>query len=238
MTAGKVACITGGTRRIGAHLAAYLATRDFDLVLNYKSDRKAATKTADKLVSDGASVRLVRADIASKTSVGELMESIREHEGRLDLLIHNVGVYDPTGFDELTPDVWDTAIQSNLSGGFYCAHYARPLLEIQGGVIVYMGFAGVDALVANVFAPAYQVSKTGLLVLTKSLAKALAPSGVRVNMISPGQMENSVDLAEDRGRIPLGRPGKLTELSHALGFLLDADYVTGVNIDVAGGHKL
>lgn len=238
MSGERVACITGGTRRVGAHLAAFLAQRGYRLVLNFKSDEDAAQETADELRRSGASVRLERADVSSKQAVSRMMASIGEEEGRLDVVIHNVGVYAPVGFDELTPETWDDAIQTNLSGGYYCAHYARPLLEVRGGLIVYLGFAGVDALVANVFAPAYQISKTGLLVLTKSLAKALAPAGVRVNMISPGQMENSVDLDEDAGRIPLGRPGKLSELAHSLGYLLEANYVTGVNIDVAGGHKL
>jgi len=234
----RVACITGGTRRVGAHLAAFLASRDYDLVLNYKNDRTEAENTAERLRGQGARVRLVRADVSSKDAVAAMIDSIADAEQRLDVLVHNVGVYTPTDVSELSPAEWDDTLGPNLSGGFYCSYFARPLLEKHGGLIVYLGFAGVDALVANVFATAYQVSKTGLLVLTKSLAKALAPSGIRVNMISPGQMENSVDLEDDSGRIPLGRPGKLDELSHALGFLLDAGYVTGVNIDVAGGHKL
>ena len=90
----------------------------------------------------------------------------------------------------------------------------------------------------NPDATAYQVSKTGLLVLTKSLAQALAPK-VRVNMLSPGQLENSVDLPEDiEDTIPSGRAGNLDDVAEALLWIVDASYVTGVNIDVAGGYRL
>ena len=117
-------------------------------------------------------------------------------------------------------------------------HAALPLLEDSGGQIVNIGYAGLDALVGNPDAMPYQVSKTGLLVLTKSLAEGLAPR-VRANMVSPGQLENSIDLPEDlEGTIPSGRAGRLEEVAEALLWLLDAEYVTGVNIDVAGGYRL
>jgi 3-oxoacyl-[acyl-carrier protein] reductase len=112
------------------------------------------------------------------------------------------------------------------------------LLKVSGGQIVNLGYAGVDALVGNPDAMAYQVSKSGLLVLTKSLAAALAPE-VRANMLSPGQLENSVDLPQDlEATLPAGRAGRLDEVADALLWLIAADYVTGVNIDVAGGYRL
>jgi NAD(P)-dependent dehydrogenase (short-subunit alcohol dehydrogenase family) len=87
----------------------------------------------------------------------------------------------------------------------------------------------------------YYVSKTGLLTLTRSLAAAYAERGIRVNMVSPGQLENSIDLPspEEIGRwVPLGRAGSLEDISQAVGYVLDAPYVTGVNLDVAGGYRL
>jgi NAD(P)-dependent dehydrogenase (short-subunit alcohol dehydrogenase family) len=233
-----VALVTGGTRRIGAHLAGALAARGYRLVLVYRSDAAAAEATAGALRSRGARVRLTQADVADAAAVKALFESVAQDEGRLDVLVHNVGVYHPASALETTPQAWDAQLKPNLMGGFYCAHHAAPLLMKQGGLMVFLGFAGVDALRANPLATAYQVSKTGLLVLVKSLAVSLAPHRVRVNMLSPGQMENSVDLEEDAGALPMGRPGRLDELAHALGFLLEAEYVTGMNLDVAGGHRL
>ena len=139
----------------------------------------------------------------------------------------------------MTPDDWDRAIDANLSGSFYCVHAALPLLKVRGGHIVTIGYAGLDALTAAPEAAPYQVSKVGMLVLTKALARELAPDGIRANMISPGQLANSVDLPEDlEAAIPAGRAGTLDDIAGALRYLLSAGYVTGVNIDVAGGYRL
>jgi NAD(P)-dependent dehydrogenase (short-subunit alcohol dehydrogenase family) len=167
-----------------------------------------------------------------------MFRSVADVEGRLDVLINNVGVYSPRSILELDVDQWDATLRTNLSGAFYCCRAAWPLMR-DGGAIVNIGYAGVDALTANTDATDYQVSKTGLLVLTKSLAKALAPRGVRVNMVSPGQLANSIDLPGDvAGEIPAGRAGTLDDISAAVAFLVENEYVTGQNIDVAGGYRL
>ncbi len=233
-----VALITGGTRRLGAGLADHLARAGWDLVLAYRSDREAAEATVAALARHGGDVRAVACDVAKEAQVARMMAELADLEGRLDLLIHNVGIYRPVPVMQMTPANWDATLQTNLSGGFYCYHHARDMLIAAHGLIVFLGFAGVEALRADIENTDYQISKTGLLVLTKSLGRALAGTGVRVNMISPGQMANSVDLPEDLADIPAGRAGEIADLVQALDYLLAARYVTGVNIDVAGGHRL
>ena len=101
--------------------------------------------------------------------------------------------------------------------------------------------AGLEGIRANVHGTDYYVSKTGLLVLTRALAAAHAGRNIRVNMVSPGQLDNSIDLPppEKIGRsVPLGRAGTLEDIAQAVAYLLDATYVTGVNVDVAGGYRL
>ena len=101
--------------------------------------------------------------------------------------------------------------------------------------------AGLEGIRANVNGTDYYVSKTGLLVLTRALAVAYAKQKIRVNMVSPGQLDNSIDLPPpDRIEriIPLGRAGGLDDIAQAVDYLLDASYVTGVNIDVSGGYRL
>ena len=101
--------------------------------------------------------------------------------------------------------------------------------------------AGLEGIRANRRGADYFVSKTGLLVLTRALASAYASQKIRVNMVSPGQLENSIDLPppDQIGRsVPLGRPGTLDDIAQAVHYLLDAGYVTGVNLDVAGGYRL
>jgi len=233
-----VALVTGGAKRLGAQLCLKLAEAGWDVVVNYRHSKDAAIRVVEQIRGLGAQARAVRADIAQSGEVTELFDSVQATEGRLDLLVNNVGNYDPKPLTELTFSDWDSCIGANLSGAFYCCVAATPLLRASRGQIVNLGYAGVDALVGNPDAVAYQVSKSGLLVLTKSLAAALAPD-VRANMLSPGQLENSIDLPDDlEATLPTGRAGRLEEVADALLWLVGADYVTGVNIDVAGGYRL
>jgi len=236
--ASPVALVTGGAKRLGRHLAEQLAARGYRVVINFRASERAAADAVAGIQARGGAARALQADIADKASVAEMFASVADVEGRLDLLVNNVGNYDPQPLRHVTPEAWDDCMAANLSGAFYCCYHARPLLERAGGQIVNIGYAGVDALVANAAATPYQVTKTGLLVLTKSLAVSMAPH-VRVNMISPGQLDNSIDLPSDiPGTIPLQRAGHLEDVAQTLAFLLDADYVTGTNIDVAGGYRL
>jgi len=233
-----VALVTGGAKRLGAQLCLKLAAAGWDLVVNYRKSEDAALNLVDRLGRLGAQARPTRADVSQAADVSAMFDSVRATEGRLDLLVNNVGNYEPKPLTELSVEDWDSCIAANLSGAFYCCREATALLKASRGQIINLGYAGVDALVGNPDATAYQVSKSGLLVLTKSLAAALAPE-VRANMLSPGQLENSIDLPQDlEATLPIGRAGRLDEVADALLWLIAADYVTGVNIDVAGGYRL
>jgi NAD(P)-dependent dehydrogenase (short-subunit alcohol dehydrogenase family) len=158
----------------------------------------------------------------------------------VDLLVNNVGNYNPQHVTKLDPSVWDATLATNLSGAYYCCYHAIPLMG-QGGHIINIGMAGLEGIRANVNGTDYYVSKTGLLVLTRALAVAYAKQNIRVNMVSPGQLDNSIDLPPPNviaRIIPLGRPGTLEDIAQAVDYLLDATYVTGVNIDVSGGYRL
>jgi len=235
MSEQRVALITGGARRLGAHLARTLAGAGWKTIINYKTSEAAA----EALVTELGVGWAIQADVSSQTDVSSMFAEVERREGRLDLLINNVGIYEPKCLRGVTPDEWDSALGANLSGSFYCIHAALPLLEAQGGNIISIGYAGLDSMTAAPEAAPYQVSKVGMLVLTKALAKECAPHGVRANMISPGQLENSVDLPEDLvAAIPAGRAGTLDDIAGAMMYLLSANYVTGVNLDVAGGYRL
>ncbi len=233
-----VAIVTGGARRLGRHLCEFLAGRGFRLVIGYRTSAADAATLRDAIESGGGEARPARVDVASEPSVAALFESVDAHEGRLDLLINNVGNYNPQPVEQLVPAHWDATLQANLSGAFYCCHHALARFGASGQII-NIGNAGVEHLPADVLGVDYHVSKTGLLVLTRSLARAYAGRGVRVNMVSPGMLVNSIDFPDDiENWVPMGRGGALEEIAQAVGYLLDAGYVTGVNIDVAGGYRL
>lgn len=239
-TTSRVAVVTGGARRLGRHLCERLAARGYHVIIVYRRSEDAASSVVSQLQQDGCAARAIQADIGRREDVARLFADIREREGRVDVLINNVGNYTPQDVTALDPDVWDATIAANLSGAFYCCHSALPLMP-DGGQIISIGMAGLEGMRANRVGADYYVSKTGLLVLTRALAAGYADRHVRVNMVSPGHLDNSIDLPSPDTlphAIPLGRAGSLRDISQAVEYLLDAPYVTGVNLDVAGGYRL
>lgn len=236
----RVAVVTGGARRLGRHLCEVLARRGYAVVVLYRGSHEDAATLVDALTAQGGQARALPLDVSVEPQVKAVFENIAAHEGHVDLLVNNVGNYNPQHVTKLDPSVWDATLASNLSGAYYCCYHALQLLRDEGNII-NIGMAGLEGIRANEYGADYYVSKTGLLVLTRSLAAAYASRHIRVNMVSPGQLDNSIDLPgpDEIGQwVPLGRAGALADVSQAVEFLLDASYVTGANIDVAGGYRL
>ena len=238
--ARRLAVVTGGARRLGRHLCLSLSARGYDIAIIYLSSEEDARSLVEEITAAGRHARALRLDVANRREVAEAFADISRAEGRVDLLINNVGNYNPQDVTLLDPDVWDATISANLSGAYYCCYHALALMP-DGGSIINIGMAGLEGIRANRRGTDYFVSKTGLLVLTRARAAGYAKRQIRVNMVSPGQLENSIDLPPEHeiGRwVPLGRSGTLDDIAQAVQYLLDATYVTGVNIDVAGGYRL
>jgi NAD(P)-dependent dehydrogenase (short-subunit alcohol dehydrogenase family) len=232
--------VTGGARRLGRHLCERLGARGYHVIVVYRRSEEDANSLVAMLQEGGCAARAIQADIGRRDDVERLFAEIRAKEGRVDLLVNNVGNYTPQDITQLIPDVWDATIAANLSGAFYCCHFALPLMP-DGSQIISIGMAGLEGIRANRVGADYYISKTGLLGLTRSLAAGYADRHIRVNMVSPGHLDNSIDLPSADvlpGLVPLGRPGTLVDIGQAVEFLLDAPYVTGVNLDVAGGYRL
>jgi NAD(P)-dependent dehydrogenase (short-subunit alcohol dehydrogenase family) len=234
--AAPVAVVTGGARRLGRHLCEVLSARGYRTVAIYRT----SAGDARELVESGGAARALQADIGVHEDVERAFKDIAANEGRVDLLINNVGNYNPQDVTLLDPAGWDATIAANLSGAYYCCYHAIKMMP-EGGQIISIGMAGLEGIRANRRGTDYYVSKTGLLVLTRALATGYASRRIRVNMVSPGQLENSIDLPspDKLGMIvPLARAGTLEDISSAVAYLLEASYVTGANIDVAGGYRL
>ena len=235
-----VAVVTGGARRLGRQLCTTLASRGFDIVVLYRDSEADARSLEQELAKAGRQARSVSVDVAVEQQVGDVFDSIAGTEGRVDVLVNNVGNYNPQHVTKLDPTVWDATLAANLSGAYYCCYHALKLMT-DGGNIINIGMAGLDGNRASVRGTDYFVSKTGLLVLTRSLAAAYGTRNIRVNMVSPGQLDNSIDLPPpDKigAWVPLGRAGALEDVTQAVEYLLDATYVTGVNLDISGGYRL
>jgi 3-oxoacyl-[acyl-carrier protein] reductase len=239
----RVALVTGAARRLGAALAEHLGGAGFATFVHHHTSRGDAEGVAGAIRTAGGQAWNVAADLTREEEVAAMFRQVGEQCGRLDVLVNNVGTYLVQDVLEITPADWRYVVDGNLTATYLCCHFALPLLRAAGagGRVVNLGYASCDRILARPRATAYQLAKTGVLIYSKSLARALAPEGVTVNVISPGHLENSVDLPEDLGAaIPAGRAGQAADILGALDYLLSpaGDYITGQNIDVAGGFNL
>lgn len=239
---GRVALVTGAARRTGRGLALALARAGADVVVHYGQSRQNAESAVSEIIALGRRGFAISADLARPGQAETLIAAALTQAGRLDVLINNVGNYplgDPLG---LSPDQFRATLETNLTAPYALIRAALPALVASGaGQVINLGYAGVEHMIANTRAMAYQISKAGLLVLTRSLAQALGPQGVRVNMVSPGHIDNSVDLPADiESHVPLARPAQVDDITGAVLFLLSpaGGYITGANIEVAGGYRL
>jgi 3-oxoacyl-[acyl-carrier protein] reductase len=239
----RVALVTGAARRLGADIARHLGSAGYATVVHYHTSGDAAEEVAEAIRSDHGEAWTVTADVTVEEQVAAMCRQIGDRHGRLDVLVNNVGTYHVQDVLDLVPEQWRYVVDGNLTATYLCCHFALPLLRAagSGGRVVNLGYASCDRVLARPRATAYQLAKTGVLIYSKSLARALAPEGITVNVISPGHLENSVDLPDDiTAAVPAGRAGRPEDILGALDYLLSpsAAYVTGQNIDVAGAFNL
>ena len=212
----KVAIVTGNNVGLGRALTERLSE------LGYKTPEIIRSKDYD-LKDPETSRRLVK--------------DIYERYGSIDLLVNNVGNYINKPISQFSFDEWREMIDSNLNSAFYLSQRALPYLRESHGRILNIGYASMEKLDPSVNVTAYQAAKTGLLVLTRGMAKEEAPNGVLINMLSPGYMENTVT-DKFMPNMPLGRFATLDEAVDAAFFLIKSDYITGQNLELAGGWGL
>ncbi len=244
----KVALITGAARRIGRQLTKQLHSSGYNIVLHYRSSEHEANIIADKLnLVRPKSVYCCQANLSDLTSITQLAEQALEPWGRLDVLINNAGVIQQgfTATQDLSVDEWDHVMDINLKGTFLCCkHIGKIMLNAGGGSIV--NIASTAGITGIPRAPAYCASKSGVILLTKSLALEWARHNIRVNAIAPHYLETGLtkDVRESKKihtaivkQIPLGRLGKTSEVFGAVLYLASAasTYTTGAVIPVDGG---
>lgn len=184
---GKSALITGGAKRLGRAMAVALAERGVRLALHYGQSRDAAESLAAELREQKLEVELFQADLSDGEQVRRLVADAEARFDGLDILVNNAAIFERIPFAELTETDWRRTLDVNLTAPFLCAHAAGTRMRARGaGAIVNMACVGGFQPWAN-YLP-YSVSKAGVIMLTETLAKALAPA-VRVNAIAPGIVE-------------------------------------------------
>lgn len=241
---GKTVLITGASKGIGRALAIGCAREGADVVLNYHSDRAGADAAAAEIRTLGRRTLVVRADLARVTQIDRMFAQIRKHFPRLDVLINNAGLTGWASFFDTTEEKWDTVLDTNLKGTFFCSlAAARWMRDTRtAGSIVNVSTQCAELGVKNLVA--YGTSKAGIHGLTKQLAIELAPLGIRVNTFAPGPVNVTRNLRDDPdyrdvwgAMIPLGRTAEADEMIGPAVFLASAEssYVTGQTFYVDGG---
>ena len=235
-----VALVTGAGTGLGRALAIALARDGFTLALHYRTSREGALATQATIRAGGGEAELFQADLAAAAEADTLAKSLAQRFGRLDVLINNAGVYHECHGLELTESAWFEGLNSTVTQTFFTTRSLLPLLR-KGALkrIINIGDSSCDRPSARDLAWSYHIGKTGVWMLTRSLAASEAPHGIAVNMVSPGFLENSL------GQIPLetvpaGRLGTFADVYGAVRFLaLDAPaYLSGSNLTVSGGWNL
>jgi 3-oxoacyl-[acyl-carrier protein] reductase len=240
--AGKVALVTGSARGIGQAIALALARHGADVVIS-DVDETGAQATADEIGKLGRRSLAVRCDVSRREEVEALIETAIAKLGRLDILVNNAGITRDTLLIRMTEEQWNLVLDINLKGTFFgCQAAAKPMMKARAGKIINL--ASITGLIGNVGQANYSASKAGVIALTRTVAKELAPRNIQVNAIAPGYIETEMtrELPEKARaafleNIPLRRGGTPEDVAHLVCFLAsaEADYITGQCITIDGG---
>jgi 3-oxoacyl-[acyl-carrier protein] reductase len=242
-TVGKVAVITGGSRGIGHACAEALAADGWAVALGYRTNEAAAKEACEALETAGARALAVELDVTDEGSVNEAFRRVTDELGAVTGLVNNAGMSRDGLLVKYPMDVYEATMATNLRGAFLCSQAAlRGMLRARWGRIVNMSSA--VALHGNAGQTVYAATKTGLIGLTRSLAREVGPRGITVNALCPGFLETEMTShISDQGRsyfleqTPIGRPGRLQEVAVVVRFVMseEASYVNGVALPVDGG---
>ncbi len=241
--AGKVAVVTGASRGIGRAIALALGRAGADVAVTCTRQREAAEAVVAELQQGGGMGRVYQFDVADADATAQAFDEITKDFGRLDILVCNAGVRQDQLLVRMKPEEWDTVIQTNLTGTFYCARAAtRTMLRQRWGRII--AISSIAGLMGNAGQANYAASKAGMFGFVKSLAREVAPRGITVNAVAPGLIETdmttSLTEAQQQAllqQIPSGQLGMPEDVAACVVFLASegARYVTGEVLNVSGG---
>jgi NAD(P)-dependent dehydrogenase (short-subunit alcohol dehydrogenase family) len=241
---GQVSIVTGGAQGIGLAIAARLAAEGSALLIA-DLNAEGAERAARSLNDSGATALAMGADVTSDEGRARIVSAALERHGRIDVLVNNAGILPRVPLMEVTPEVWHRTMQVNLDAAFFCSQAVLPAMREQGrGRII--NISSMSARTGGQASPPhYATSKTGLVGMTRALARVVGAWGVTVNAVAPGMIDTEMLAAltpEQRRwwleQIPLARLGTPEDVAAAVAFLAsdDAAYITGTTLDVNGGY--
>ena len=254
--AGKNALITGASSGIGQAIAIRLATEGCNIAINYRessedaeeTEEMAMQKTCGEVEECGMKSLLVQGDVSQESDIIDMVNTVVEQFGSLDILINNAGIQKECPSHEISTKDFDNVLSVNLRGAFLCAREAiKHFLEQNRGIIINV--SSVHEIIPRPLYASYSISKGGMENLTKTLALEYAGHGIRVNAIAPGAtitpinqawVDDPQQKATVESHIPMGRAGTAEEMAAAVAFLAsdEAAYITGQTLFIDGGLTL
>lgn len=243
---GKIALVTGAGIGIGRGIALQLAGEGADVVVNYRSSVSEAQETAELIRAMGRRALAIQADVSEVSEIRRMAQHIRIHFGGVDILVNNSAVDPRERFFDVTEEMWDRILDTNLKGSFFCAQECASDMAKKGyGKII--NISSVHGSLTMSRYAAYAASKGGMNALTRQLALDLAEYNIQVNAVAPGATEvekfSKIDPLHDKDaigeQIPLGRIGYPADVAKVVSFLASSgsDFVTGQVVTVDGGSS-
>jgi len=236
---GKAALVTGAGKRLGRAVALRLAGEGADVAVHYRGSDAEAMEVVAELEKLGRRAVAIRAELTSVEEIRALVQRVAHEFGRIDVLVNSAANFLPSSVISTTEEIWDASLDTNVKGPFFLAQAAAPWLRRSNGVIV--NFADTGGILGWPGYIAHSISKAGMIMLTKTLAKALAPE-VRVNAIAPGTITMPGDPPEWEQEFvklaPLKKTGTPEDIAEAVSYLVSAKFLTGHVLVLDGGRTI
>jgi len=237
----KVILITGASRGIGRNIAKKLAQNGERVIANYNKSEKEAIELKKDLEAEGIEIDIFKADVSKREEVIELVKFVEEKYKKIDVLINNAGISDIKLFTDVTDEDWNNIINTNLYSAFCCTQeVVKNMIKNHSGCII--NISSIWGLVGASCEVVYSISKAGIDAMTKSLAKELGLSNIRVNSIAPGIIDTNMnknlskeEINSIKEEIPLNKVGKTSDITKCIEWLIEDEYTTGQVISINGG---
>lgn len=233
----KIILITGASRGIGRKIAVELAQKGYKVIANYHK----STEKAMELKDGNENIEIYKADVSKRQEVKEMIKYIIDKYGKIDVLINNAGISEEKLFTDVTDEDWNKIINTNLYSAFCTTQeVVKNMIREKNGCII--NISSVWGMVGASCETIYAISKAGLDGMTKSLAKELGLSNIRVNSIAPGYIDTDMNKCYSadevnmiKEEIPLNKIGKTADIAKCVQWLIEDEYTTGQIISINGG---
>jgi len=232
-----VILVTGASRGIGREIAKNLAQKGHKVIANYNKSEE----QAQNLQKETENIEIYKADVSKREEVNQMVEDVLNKYGKIDVLVNNAGISENKLFTDVTDEDWQKIINTNLYSAFCVTQEVLPnMIHNKSGCII--NISSIWGIVGASCETVYSIAKAGIDAMTKSLAKELGPSNIRVNSIAPGIINTDMnknltqeDIENIKNEIPLQKIGKTLDISKCVEWLIEDNYTTGQIISINGG---